>query len=388
MSKVALVAGGHARFGKRASTWRELVQEAGADLFNQVDLAPKEVDSLFVGAAMPERFAFQSHVAPLVAEQLGIRPWKVVTRTELACASGQSALRSAYASIKAGLSEVCLVVGAEKMYMPNLAETHATMACVLDREWDGPHVAPAPPFFAMVAKRHMHEFGTTEEQMAAVSQKNHAYSVHNQNAHFQKPFAMEKILGSRMISSPLKLLDCSPISDGAAAAILTTEERARQLTDVYATIEGSGQSTGGHNLSNLESLTTWEPLKRAKQEAFGSARISLEDLDVAEVHDCFSISEIVISEDLGLAEKGKGGEFAADGQGRIGGKLPLNTRGGLLGCGHPLGATGISQAIAMLDQFRGELHQERQVPGAKLGMTHNLSGSANVHSMLIWGRGG
>lgn len=388
MRKVAIVGGGLSKWGVRNATWKELVQEAGKAVFNDVqNLDKKDIDSLFVGAAMPERLAFQSYVAPMVAEQLGLTPSRMIMRAELACASGQVAIRAAYASIASGLSEIALVLGAEKMNLPNLAETQSSLACVLDREWDGVNGASAPPFFALTAQRHMYEYGTTREQLALVSVKNHDFSATNPFAHFQKRFTVEKVINSPMIAPPLRLLDCSGITDGAAAVILTSEEKAREFTDTPIWIKGMGQSAMGNLVSHLRSLTTWYPLREASREGLKMAGIGIQDVDLAEVHDCFTISEIIIYEDLGLCEKGQGGRFIEEGQSNIGGKLPVNTRGGLLGCGHPLGATGIAQAIELMQQFKAQVPKERYV-GGEIGLTHNLSGNANVHSVMIYGRGG
>jgi|SRR3990170_1930265 len=385
--KVAVVAAGHSRWGIRNATWRELAQEAGRELFKALpNLDRKDVDSLFVGAAEPERFAFQSHVAPLVADMLGIKPSRVVQRTELACASGQSAVRSAAMAVATGLSEVALCIGIEKMNLPNMAEAQTSMACVLDREFDGPAGASAPPFFALTAQRHMHEYGTTEEQMALVSEKNHQNSTSNPYAQFQKPVPKSKVLSSRMIAPPLKLFDCSGITDGAAAVLVTSAERAKEFTDQAAYILGSGQSAIGGNLANLASWTTWEPAVIASRGAYKMAGIEPYDLDFVESHDCFSISEIIEYEDLGFCKKGEGGKFIEDGNPYIGAKIPVNPRGGLLGMGHPLGATGISQICEVLWQFQSKVPKQRQVAGAELAMTHNLSGAANVHSCLVWGR--
>lgn len=384
---VAVVAGGLARFGIRKANWKELAQEAGKAVFDDIEnLDRKDVDSLFVGAAMPERFAFQSHVAPLVAEQVGVIPHKVVTRTELACSSGQSAVRMAWASIVTGLSDIALCIGIEKMNLPNMLEAQTSMACVLERDWDGVQGASAPPFFAMCAQRHIHEYGTTVEQMAMVSEKNHHFSTTNPYAQFQKDVSVEKVLNSPVVAPPIKLFDCSGITDGAAAVIVTSEERAKEFTDTPAYIIGSGQCAMASNLANYKSLSTWHPLKVAAKEAYRSSGLQPSDLDFAELHDCFTISEIIEYEDLGFCEKGKGGKFIEDGQSQIDGKTPVNTHGGLLGTGHPLGATGIAQIVEVLQQFRSEVPKERLVEGAERAMTHNLSGAANVHSILMWGR--
>ena len=387
MRKVAIVGGGLARFGVRQATWKELAQEAGKATFDDVkNLQKKDVDSLFVGAAMPERFAFQSHVAPMVAEQVGVTPTRVIMRTELACASGQVAIRAAYACIATGLSEIALCIGVEKMNVPDPLELQTSMACVLDREWDGVQGASAPPFFALCAQRHMHEYGTTREQIAMVSEKNHHFSTTNPFAQFQKEIPMDKVLSSPVVAPPLRLFDCSGITDGAAGVILTTAERARELTDTPTYILGTGQCSMGSNLANYKSFSTWHPLVTAAKEAYRSARIEPKDHDLAEVHDCFTISEIIEYEDLGFCKKGDGGKFIEDGRSNIGGDIAINTRGGLLGTGHPLGATGIAQAVEIMQQFRSSVPKQRLVADAETALAHNLSGAANVHSIMVYGR--
>jgi acetyl-CoA C-acetyltransferase len=387
---VALVGGGVTRFGVRAATWTELVQEAGQELFRAVpELNAKDVDSLFVGAAQPERFAFQSHVAPLAAELLGLAPHKIIQRTELACASGQSAIRSAFAAIAAGLSDVAVCLGVEKMNLPSMAEANSAMACVLDRPWDAAHGLTAPPFFAMVAQRHMLENGTTEEQLAAVSEKNHRFANTNPSAQFyEKKFDREKLLRLPLVAPPLRLGDCSSMTDGAGAVVLVAEEFARRYTGTPAWIRGTGQYADFHNLANMESLTEWQGLARAGREALEMAGIGPADLDLAELHDCFTISELIEYESLGLCAPGQGGPFVLDGRADVGGDLVVNPRGGLLGCGHPLGATGIAQAVEVYQQFAGQVPAARQAPDPEWALVHNLSGSANVHSVMVYQRGG
>ena len=382
-----MIGGGATRCGKREATWRELVQEAGKAMFDSVEnLSPKDVEALLVGAAQPERFTFQVHVAPLVAECLGITPTKVIATTELMCASGQAALRYAWACISSGICDVAVAFGVEKMYMRNMAEAQTNMTCVLDREWDGVNAMSAPPFFAMTAQRHIHEFGTTEEQMAMVSVKNHHYSTMNPLAQFQKEVSIEKVLQSFMIAPPLKLFDCSGITDGAAGVILVPAENATKYTDSPMLIAGSGQANIGNAVANLASISEWIPLKLAVKEALRSAKVSLADIDIAELHDCFTISEIMEYEAFGWCERGKGGKFIEDGGPYIGGTIAVNPRGGLLGCGHPLGATAILQSIDIMNQFQSEVPNGRLVKDADVAVAHNLSGAANVHSLMVYSR--
>lgn len=387
MRKVAIVGGGATRCGKREATWRELVQEAGKAMFENVDnLAQKDVEGLLVGAAQPERFVFQVHVAPMVAECLGITPRKVIATTELMCASGQAAIRYAWACVASGMCDVAVAFGVEKMYMPNMAEAQTNMTCVLDREWDGVNAMSAPPFFAMTAQRHMHEFGTTKEQMALVSVKNHHYSTMNSLAQFQKEVSVEKVLNSFMVAPPLNLFDCSGITDGAAGVVLVPADNAKKFTDTPMYLTGSGQANIGNAVSNLASISEWIPLKMAVKEALRTAKISKDDIDIAELHDCFTISEIMEYEAFGWCERGKGGRFIEEGEPYIGGKVAVNPRGGLLGCGHPLGATAILQSLDILQQFQGETNRGRWVKDADVAVAHNLSGAANVHSLLVYSR--
>lgn len=386
----AIVGGGHADWGTREATWKDLAQEAGKAAFDDVpDLGPEDVEGLFVGAVQPERFAFQSHVAPLVAELLGVEVTKMIARTELACASGQAALRYAWLAIAAGQLDVALVVGVEKMNLPKeqFPEVQSNMTNVVDREFDGVNGINGPSYFSLIAQRHMHEYGTTREQLSMVSAKNKTHAAANPYAQFQKDVDADDVTESYPIAPPLHLLDCSGITDGAAALLLVSEEKARELTDTAAYVTGSGQSCMASNsINNLPSLSGWPQAKVASETAYEQAGIDdpVRDLDVAEIHDCFSISEIVEYEELGFVEKGEGGSFIEDGRSQLDGDVAVNPRGGLLGCGHPLGATGISQAIEVYKQFTGDVPRERAVKDdPETGLIHNLSGSASVHSVMI-----
>ncbi len=388
MRKVALVGGGLSTWGVRSATWGELVQEAGSQLFATTrNLDAKSIDSLFVGAAQPERLAFQSHVAPMVAELLGVKPSRFIRRVELACASGQTAIHDAYAAIASGLSDVALVVGIEKMNLPSMPEATTAMANVLDRAWDGVHGGTAPPFFAMVAQRHMLEYGTTAEQMAAVSVKNHRFANSNPTAQFySKTFSKEKLLSGPFVSPPLRIGDCSSMTDGAGAVLLVGEELAKNYTDTPAWVVATSQYSDFHNLANMPSLTDWVGLRKAAHDLYARGRTEPTQISLAEVHDCFTISEIVEYEGLGFCPKGEGGRFVSDGQSDLGGQVVVNPRGGLLGCGHPLGATGVGQAVEVLGQFQSTVAGSRLVKGATQALTHNLSGSANVHTLTLYRR--
>ncbi|MGI0155735.1 MAG: thiolase family protein, partial [Thermoplasmata archaeon] len=228
-----------------------------------------------------------------------------------------------------------------------------------------------------------------EDQLAVVSEKNHRFANTNPHAQFyEKRFARDRLRRLPVVAPPLRLGDCSSMTDGAAAVLVVAEELTRKYTDSPAWIRGTGQYSDFHNLANAGSLTEWTGMKVAAREALRSAKIGVDDLDFAELHDCFTISEIVEYEALGLCPPGTGGSYAADGRSDVGGDLVVNPRGGLLGCGHPLGATGIAQAVEVYQQFAKEVPAARQVPDPEWALVHNLSGSANVHSLMVYQGGG
>lgn len=386
MNRVALVGAGVTKFGVRKATYRDLIWEAGKACFDSAPaLKPRDLDGLVVGSVMPERTAFQSHIASLAAEALGIRPSTLSARTEHMCASGTVGIRYAYAFIAAGLADLVMVLGVEKLNQPSAEEAVLNMGTGVDREWEAAFGLTAPPCFALAAQRHMAEYGTTEEQLALVGVKNHNHAAKNPNAHFNKGATIDQVLGSRMISTPLRLFMCSPITDGAAAVILASEERARELTDAPVWIRGTGQALDGFQLTSLdEDYARWPALARAAELAYRMAGIGARDVDLAEVHDCFSIAELIAYEELGFCAKGEAGAFVAAGRSDYGGDVVVNPRGGLIGCGHPLGATGVAQAAEVYAQLRGEAGA-RQVPDAAIGLTHNNSGMGE-HVVMIYGR--
>src|SRR3990170_946218 len=315
MRRVAVVGAGVGKFGVRKGSFRDLVWEAGKACFDSVPaVKPKDLQGIVVGSVMPERTAFQSHISSLAAEALGIKPSHLSARTEHMCASGTVGIRYAYAFIAAGLADLVMVLGVEKLNQPSAEEAILNMGTGVDREWEAAYGLTAPPCFALAAQKHMANYGTTEEQMAMVSVKNHNHASRNPYAHFQKGATLDQVLCSRMISTPFRLFMCSPITDGAA-------------------------------LSSLhEDYSHWPALKRAGEAAYKMAGIGPADVDVAEVHDCFAIAEIIAYEELGFCDKGEGGRFVEKGLSDYGGTVVVNPRGGLIGCGHPLGATGIAQA--------------------------------------------
>jgi acetyl-CoA C-acetyltransferase len=386
MRKVALVGAGVSAFGVRKATYRDLIWEAGKACFDSAPaVAPADLQGLVVGSVMPERTAFQSHIAPLAAEALGIKADRLSARTEHMCASGTVGIRYAYAFIAAGLADLVMVLGVEKLNVPGGDEAILNMGSGVDREWEAAHGLTAPPCFALAAQAHMAKYGTTETQMAMVSVKNHNHAARNPCAHFQRGATLDQVLCSRMVAAPFRLFMCSPITDGAAAVIMASEERARDLTDRPVWIRGTGQALDGFTLSSLHpDYAHWPALRRAAAHAYGMAGVGPSDVDVAEVHDCFAIAEIIAYEELGFCAKGEGGAFVEAGRSDDGGQVVVNPRGGLIGCGHPLGATGVAQAAEVFWQLRGEAGA-RQVPDAAIALTHNNSGMGE-HVVVLYGR--
>ncbi len=386
--RVAVVAAGTSKkWGVFAGTYRDLISEAGKATFDSNPrIKPGDIQGFVLASVFPDRSVFQSHVATLAAETVGVRPTKLFQRVENMCGSGTIAIRTAYMAIACGLCDTVMVIGAEKMYTPQPVETFLSMLGGVDREYEGALGVTAPIQFALAAQSHMQRYGTTHEQMAQVSVKNHVHAVNNPYAHFPKACTLEEVLNSKPVTTPLNILECSPITDGAAGMILMSEDKAKEYTEQPVFILGTGQAAAGFNYANVPSeLSDWTMLKLAAQDAYAMAGIGPADIDVAEVHDCFSISEIIIMEELGFVPKGEGGAFVAAGRSDYGGDVVVNPRGGLLGCGHPLGATGVAQGVELFRQLRGEAGA-RQVPGAKIGLGHNLSG-VSEHHVLIYGRG-
>lgn len=386
MREVAIVGVGLTKFGRRDdASYRDLGVEACIAAFEDTtNISPKDIEAFYVATGQPERHVVQSQPAALFAEYLGLDP-KVAARVEMACTSSSVALRMGYIAIASGLVDTALICGVEKMGEAPPPELSVTMGIVDDKEFAACYGLTPPSVFAMIARRHIHEFGTTEEQMAKVAVKNHENATKNPCAHFQKRISVEQVLSSPVISHPLKLFDCSPITDGAAAVILASGEKAKTSTDVPIHIAGSAQVVRWNMMTSMPTITTWLPLKEASKRAYKMAKVDSKDIDVAEVHDCFTIAEIIAYEDLGFCDKGKGGNLIDEGVTEIGGKLPVNTSGGLKAKGHPIGATGAAQAAEIVKQLRGEAGK-RQVDGAEIGLTHNHSGEAINQVVHIYRR--
>jgi acetyl-CoA C-acetyltransferase len=372
--KVAIIGVGITQFGEFwERSYRDLITEAGIKAISDAKIDGAEIQSLYVGSMTPGLFIEQEHIGALVADNAGLSGIPA-TRVESACASGGLALRQAYLAIKAGAADVVVAGGVEKMTDVSTEAATVALAGASDQEWEAFHGVTFPALYAMMARRHMIEFGTTEEQLGMVAVKNHQNGSLNPNAQYRKPIKLEDVMKSAPVADPLKLLDCSPITDGAAVVILASEDKAKHLCDNPIWITGCGQASDTLALHDRKSLCRTEAAVKASKVAYNMAGVRPSDIDFAEVHDCFTIAEIMAIESLGFCKIGHGGKFTEDGETAMSGSKPINTSGGLKAKGHPVGATGIAQAVEAVLQLRGEAGK-RQIPDAKIGLTHNVGGS-------------
>ncbi|MBT0159931.1 thiolase domain-containing protein [Candidatus Bathyarchaeota archaeon A05DMB-2] len=381
---VSIISAGLSKFGKHEGLYaRELFADAVKEALDRCPrLDPKnDIEAMFVGH-MGEAYEHQGHMGAAAADWAGLLNIPA-TRTEAACASSGAALRSGIYAVLSGLADVVLVGGVEKMTHRTTAEVTEYLAMASDYPFEQWHGITFPGLYALMAKAHMHRYGTTEAQLATVAVKNHYHGTLNPKAQMQKEITVETVLASRVVASPLKLYDCSLITDGASCAILTKPELAARFTDQPVHIIGSGQASDTIGLYERQSLTSLLAAKLAAKTAYDMAQITPEDIDVAEVHDCFTSAEIIAYEDLGFCPKGTGGKLVESGETRLGGRLPVNTSGGLKAKGHPVGATGTAQAYEIYLQLTGQADR-RQVKDAKTGLTHNVGGSGATAAVHIY----
>ncbi|UCE37521.1 MAG: thiolase domain-containing protein [Thermoplasmata archaeon] len=381
--KIGVAGIGHGVFGKRNdATAQELAFEPFSEAMEDCGITQQDIDATIIGSS-PE-YHKQRSLPGVVTEYIGMNP-KPAFLTEAACASGSAALLSAYGFIRAGMFDVVAVIGVQKMMELSTPEILALMGRVGDVQWESNFGTTFPGYYALYARRHMHEFGTTEEQMAQVAIKNHFYGTKNPKARFQKEVSMEKIMSSKIVASPLKMFDCCANADGAACLIIANEDKARKISDTPIWLEGVGSATAPFSVLNRASISTIPSAVEAGKQAFKMADCEPKNIHVADVHDCFTIAELMAYEDLGFCKRGEGGKFIEEKQSYIGGKIPVNVDGGLKSKGHPVGATGTSMAYEAVKQLRGEAG-ERQVDGAEIALTHNVGGIGQYCFVNIYKR--
>jgi acetyl-CoA C-acetyltransferase len=370
MRDVAIVATGMTPFGELwQSSLRDLFVDAALEALDTVG-RPRP-DSIYVGNMSGGQFVGQEHLGPLMADALGLAGI-AATRVESACASGGAAIRTAFYEVASGASDLVLVVGVEKMN--DGSDVTDVLASAADQETEVYHGITFPGLYAMIARAHMERHGTTEGDLAAVAVKNHRHGAMNPKAQFRGEITLEQVMTSSMVAEPLRLLHCSPVSDGAAAVLLCPLTRAKEFTDKPVLIRGSGMATSSMALAHRGDPSYLDAVSAAAGRAYEAAGVSPSDLDLAEVHDCFTIAELCVLEAACLAERGEAAALTRAGETTLGGRLPINTSGGLKAKGHPVGATGVAQVIELVEQLRGEAG-DRQVPDATLGMAQNMGGS-------------
>jgi len=352
---------------------RSLAVEAVENALRDATVDPKQVEAFYLGNFAGPSFVGQNHLAPYVGMAAGFEGIPC-TRFEDACASSGAAFFHAWQSVAAGVYDIVVVGGVEKMTSQTTPKVAEILAGAGDMAGEGRAGATFPALFAMIARRHMHQFGTTREQLAAVAVKNHANGAKNPLAHMRKIVTMQQVLAGKPISDPLTVYDCSLVSDGATAVVIVPLEHAARFNPRFAKVLAVTQTSDHVALDHKSDITLFPAVKAAGEKAYKMAGLSPKQIDLAELHDCFTIAEIIASEDLGFTTKGQGGPFAASGATAIGGQIPINTSGGLKSKGHPVGATGVGQLCDIVMQLRGDAG-ERQVAKHNIGLAQNLGGS-------------
>ena len=386
MRDVAIIGVGITKFGELWDiSFRQMMMDAGARAIEDAKIDGKQIDAMYVGNMSAGQLIRQEHISALIADHAGLVPIPS-TRVEGACASGGLALRQAVIAVASGIHDFVVAAGIEKMTDVLAEQATWELAAAADQEWEVYEGATFPGLYALMARRHMYEFGTTEEQMAMVAVKNHHNACLNPCAQYHTEVTVDSVLNSSPVALPLKLLDCSPITDGAACVIVAPAEKARKFNDTPILIAGTGQASDSISLHSRPSLTGLRATSEAAKKAYKMAGVEPNDIDLAEVHDCFTIAEIMAIEDLDFCKKGEGGKVTQEGETAIGGRISVNTSGGLKGKGHPVGATGIAQAVEIVQQLRGEAGK-RQVNDAEVGLAHNVGGSGGTAVVHIFRRG-
>jgi acetyl-CoA C-acetyltransferase len=372
MRDVAIIGVGMTKWGELwAKSLRTIFTETA--LLALEDAGVDKIDSMVVGCMSSGLFTGQEHLSSLLADSLGRIPVPAA-RVESACSSGGLALRQGFMEVASGMSDIVLVGGVEKMTDVTGCEATYALGTAADQEYESYHGLTFPGLYAMMAVDHMHRHGTTREQLALVAVKNHDNGSRNPLAQFPFKITVEGVLNSVLVADPLRILDCSPITDGAAAVVLAPAETARRMKKPAVRIAGSGQATDTIALSSRRDLSWLESTHLAAAKALAMAGRKVQDIHLFEVHDCFTIAEIMVVEALGLVPIGQGGRAVEEGLTARDGRFPVNPSGGLKAKGHPVGATGVAQAVEIVKQLRGDAG-DRQIKGARLGLAQNMGGT-------------
>jgi len=385
LSRVAIVGIGHSKFGRRTDVnVGELAFESIKQAIDDAGVDRKDIGNVVVGSA--GGWYEESLPAVVIDEYAGLSGVGTM-RVEAACASGSAALKSAYNSILSDETEVAMAVGVEKMTEVDTPTSVELIGRAGSYTWEFENYGMTfPAYYALYAVAHMNRFGTTEEDMSRVSVKAHHYGSMNPLAQFQKEITLEKAMGSPVIAWPLKLYDACPLTDGSAAVVLASEEAAKKLTDTPVWIRGVGYSSDTANLSRRADYVGLQAAVTAAKKAYEMAKVTPQDIDVATAHDCFTIAELMAYEDLGFCKKGEAAKLIREGQTELGGKIPVNLDGGLKAKGHPIGATGVSMAVEITKQLRGEAGKHQAPIKKGVGLVHNIGGTGHYAYVTILSR--
>lgn len=387
MREVAVIGIGETKFGELWDySFREIGIEAGLKAINDAGIIGADIDAVYVGNMSAGKFIDQEHIGALIADYAGLaRDHIPAVRVEAAGASGGLALYQAYLAVASGMHDIVVAGGAEKMTDVGDIQSTEILAEAADQQWESVIGATFAGLHAMMARKHMHEYGTTREQLAQVAVKNHYNGSLNPNAQYRRPIKIETVLNSPPVATPLGVFDCSPVSDGAAAVVLCSMERARELCDTPIKISGCGQASDTLALHHRRDICTMDATTVAAKRALKMAKKDPKKIQLAEVHDSFTISEIIAIEDLGFVKKGEGGKATEEGMTALNSDISVNTSGGLKAKGQPIGAVGVAQAVEIVTQLRGDA-DKRQVSDAEIGLTHNVGGSGATAVVHVFER--
>ncbi len=384
MREVAVIGVGLQKWGELwEKSLRQIYVEAAMNAIK--DAGVDKIDSMYIGSMSGGLFAAQEHLASMMADYLGVLP-VAAARVESACASGGLAMKMGWMEVASGLSDIVLVSGVEKMTDVDGDEATFALSTAADTEYEGYQGVTFPGLYAMMARAHMEKYGTTIEQLSHVSVKNHANAVHNPDAQYPFEVTLDAVLNSTPVADPLRLFHCSPLTDGAAAVILCPLDMAKSISNrPPVVVTGMGHATDTIALHSRNDFTCIKSAEIAAKQAYAMAGVGPKDIDFAEVHDCFSIAEVMVTEALGFFEAGDGGAAAERGDTARDGSKPINTSGGLKAKGHPVGATGVAQIIEVSRQLWGEAGG-RQLENPKRGLAQNMGGSGGsslVHILEV-----
>ena len=384
MRDVAIIGVGVTKFGELWNkSFRDIGIEAGLKAIADAGLSGSEIDGMFIGNMAAGRFISQKHIDALIADYSGLASNHIpAVRVEAGDASGGVAFRQGVMAVASGMHNIAVVAGAEKMTDMDDANVNLILDQTADAEWEAGMGLTFASLHAMIAQRMIHDGIATREEIASFSVNSHAHGALNPNAQFRKAIPIETVLKSGPVATPLGLFDCAPISDGAAAVVICPLEDAKKYTDSYVKVSAVCQASDTLALFQRDDITSYEATRVAAQNAYRIAGITAKDVSVAEVHDNYTVSGIMALQDLGFFERGKAGKAVLDGETRIGGKIAINTSGGLKARGHPIGATRVAQIVEIAEQLRGSADQ-RQVANARYGLAQSVGGIGSAVTVSI-----